>query len=262
MSDLKMLSFSEHQQSFAAYIRDPETEPLPTGLEARRMKIYSELFYNNVEGFISSGFPILRKITGDDHWHAMVKDFFINHSCQSPYFLEISNEFLSYLQNERLPQSGDPEFLLELAHYEWVELAMDTSEDEIPERGFNPEGDLMAASPFLSPLVVALQYRYDVHNIGEFYQPGEAPGEATYLLVYRNREHVVKFMEINAVTARLLALMQERNLSSGFELVNQMADELTHIDKDVVFKGGQQALEHLKRVGVVLGTRLQTVDSN
>ena len=257
-----MTSFSEHQQRFSAYIRDPATEPLPVGLEARRMEIYSELFYNNVEGFISSGFPILRKITRDEHWHEMVKDFFINHRCQSPYFLEISSEFISYLQNERLPQSNDPEFLLELAHYEWVELAMDTSEDEIPEVGFNPEGDLMAASPFLSPLVVALQYRYDVQNIGEHYQPDEAPGEATYLLVYRNKEHVVRFMEINAVTARLLALMQERDFASGSELVKQIADELTHIDKEVVLEGGRRALEHLKNVGVVLGTTLQTVDNN
>ena len=262
MSASKMASFSEHQQRFAAYIKDPVTEPLPVGLEARRMKIYSELFYNNVESFISSGFPILRKITRDDLWHAMVKDFFINHSCQSPYFLEISSEFLSYLQNERSPQPGDPEFLLELAHYEWVELAMDTSEDEIPELGFNPEGDLMAASPFLSPLAVALQYRYDVHNIGEHYQPDEAPGEATYLLVYRNRENVVRFMEINVVTARLLALMQERVFALGSELVKQIADELTHIDKEVVFEGGQQALEHLKNVGVVFGTKLRAVDCN
>lgn len=259
MSSSAIPSFRYHQENFSAYIRDPENKPLPEGIEARRMKIYSELFYNNVEGFISSGFPILRQITQEQHWHAMVKDFFISHSCHSPYFLEISQEFLTYLQNERAPQPHDPAFLLELAHYEWVELALDASEEEIPQTGFNPKGDLLSAVPYLSPLAVPLCYQYDVHRIGPDYQPDKAPEQLTYLLVYRNKEDAVRFMEINAVTARLLQLMQEQDISPGFRLLELIADELDSVDRDVVLAGGQQALEYLSSVGVILGTRLQTV---
>lgn len=255
-----MPSFRNHQENFAAHIRNPDKHPLPEGIEARRMKIYSELFFNNVEGFLSAGFPILREVSKDEHWYEMAKDFFINHSCHSPYFLEISQEFLAYLQNERVPKAHDPGFLLELAHYEWVELALDVSEEKIPLQGFNPNGDLMAAVPYLSPLALPLCYQYDVHKIGPQYQPIAAPKQPTYLLVYRNIEDSVRFMEINAVTARLLQLMQEQALAKGSELVEQIASELENVNKDVVFAGGKQALEHLKNVGVVLGTRLQSVD--
>lgn len=254
-----MTSFQDHQASFSGYIRNPDEKPLPDGIEARRMKIYSELFYNNVEGFIRSSFPILRQIVGDDYWHEMVRDFFIRHPCQSPYFLDISREFLSYLQDERIPQKNDPPFLFELAHYEWVELAMDVSEDEIPRQGFNPEGDLMAAAPMLSPLATVLCYQFDVHRIGSAYQPDTPPEHNTFLLVYRNSDDKVRFMEINAITARLLELMQERELLKGQELVKEIGNELPQIPADKLQGGARQALEHLRKVGVVLGTRLHSL---
>jgi len=33
------------QRAFAAHIRDPQGIPVPEGIEARRMKIYSDLFF-------------------------------------------------------------------------------------------------------------------------------------------------------------------------------------------------------------------------
>ncbi len=63
--------------------------------------MYRELFFNNIEGFLSGNFPVLRKILDDQQWFALVQDFFAKHPCQSPYFSEIPEEFLDYLQNER-----------------------------------------------------------------------------------------------------------------------------------------------------------------
>ena len=59
-------SFIETQYQFAATIRDPENKPAPDNIEPRRMTIYRELFYNNIEGFIANGFPVLRQITIDE----------------------------------------------------------------------------------------------------------------------------------------------------------------------------------------------------
>ncbi|MCP4827546.1 MAG: DUF2063 domain-containing protein, partial [Proteobacteria bacterium] len=43
----------------ARYLRDPQNNPPPEDVEQRRLKIYEDLIYNNIEGFISSGFPVL-----------------------------------------------------------------------------------------------------------------------------------------------------------------------------------------------------------
>ena len=56
----------QQQYEFAAHIRDPEHKPAPDDIEDRRMGIYRELFYNNVEGFLSNSFPVLRKLMDDD----------------------------------------------------------------------------------------------------------------------------------------------------------------------------------------------------
>ena len=45
-------TFKKHQYEFTAHIRDPERNARPDGIEDRRMGIYRDLFYNNVEGFL------------------------------------------------------------------------------------------------------------------------------------------------------------------------------------------------------------------
>ena len=67
------LSLRESQMQMANHLRDPEGAPGPEGIEERRLKIYRDLIYNNVEGFISGGFPVLRTLYDDTDWHAMVR---------------------------------------------------------------------------------------------------------------------------------------------------------------------------------------------
>lgn len=245
----------QQQHAFAGHIRDPENNPAPAGIEDRRMAIYRDLFFNNVAGFLSSGFPVLKKLYSEEDWERMTRDFFVRHRCQTPLFLEIAQEFLDYLQNERKPQPEDPPFLLELAHYEWVELAVTIDDTEIPHEGFDPAGDLLEGRPVLSPLAWPLTYAYPVHRIGPDFRP-QAPGEPVHLLVYRNPDEKVGFMELNPVTARLLQLISEQPDASGRGLMQQIAGELDHPDHQVVIQGGLQTLEELRASGVILGTRM------
>lgn len=250
------ISFKEHQYSFTAHIRDPENIKAPEGIEDRRMGIYRELFYNNVEGFISGGFPVIRSIYNDENWHKMVRDFFANHKSKTPYFLEISQEFLAYLQNEREAHAEDPAGLLELAHYEWVELALHVSDETIDIASIEPNGDLLDAHPVLSALAWPLAYQFPVHKMGPEYLPDEVPEQPTYLVVYRNRNDKVKFMEINPVTARLINLLQEDETLSGRSAIEQITQEMNHPNPEVVLKGGLDALQDLQRLGIILGTSI------
>ena len=112
------MTLEQVTRQLTSYIRDPESVGLPEGFEARRLNIYRDLFYKNIEGFISSGFPVLRSLFEDDVWRDIVRDFMIQHRCHAPYFLEISQEFLLYLQNSRVRRAEDPAFMQKLAHYE------------------------------------------------------------------------------------------------------------------------------------------------
>ena len=130
------------------------------------------------------------------------------HRCQTPLFPEVAREFLRYLQDGRHPESGDPAFLHELAHYEWVEMALSLENGDLGDTAADTNGDLMAGVPVLSSLAWPLSYRYPVHRIRPEFQPGEAPDEPTHLLVYRDRSDAVHFMQLNQVSRYLLELLQ------------------------------------------------------
>lgn len=243
-------AFQKTQLAFAAHLRDPALNPAPADIEDRRMKIYRELIYNNIESFISTGFPILRSLLSDSSWHAMVRDFISRHQSKTPYFLEISQEFLGYLQEERENHADDPPFMVELAHYEWVELALDVSAEEFPDSPAESR-NLMSEIPQVSPLAWRLCYQYPVHRIGPDYQPGEPPEQPTFLVVYRNRQQQVRFLEANAVTTRLLQLCEDQALTGEAALI-QIAGELQHPDPNTVVVNGEATLRQLQQLEIIL----------
>ena len=247
--------FTRQQYAFAAHIRDPEHKPAPDGVEDRRMAIYRALFYNNVEGFLSNSFPVLRALHADQQWHAMARDFFAHHRAQTPLFLEIPREFLGWLQNERTARADDLPFLHELAHYEWVELALTISEATLDRDDVNPAGDFLTGIPLLSPLAWHMSYHYPVHRIGPDFLPDEPDGTTTSLVVYRNREDEVGFMEINPVTKRLLELVNGNDTDNGEQLLNRIAAEMSHPQPGVVVSGGIEILKGLAQKDIILGTK-------
>jgi hypothetical protein len=247
-------AFQRRQYEFAAHIRDPRGRPAPADVEDRRMAIYRDLFYNNVEGLLSTNFPVLRRVLGDGPWHAMVRDFFARHRSATPLFPELAQELLEYLAEERGEVAGDPPFMLELAHYEWVELALAISDADRGALPADPNGDLMSGVPVASPLAWNLTYRFPVHRIGPDYQPAEPAEQPSHLVVYRDRQDRVNFLEINAVTQRLLELVKEARGLTGLELVTRIAEELRHPQPEAVIAAGRQVLDDLRRRDIVLGT--------
>ena len=251
-------AFQAIQRRFAAHLRDPDNAPAPP-VEERRLQIYRDLFFNNVESFLRLGFPVLHRLLPAARWQALARAFLVQHRCQSPYFRDISREFVTFLASDAFqPATDDPPFLCELAHYEWMELVLDTSEASLPESGFHPGGDLLVGAPVLSPLVCVLSYHWPVHRIGPAYQPQAPLPQPVWLLVYRDAEDRVRFMEINAVTARLLALMQAQPLHSGKRLLTALAGELGQ-PPDGVLRHGAGLLDGLRQRGILLGTRLDDV---
>ncbi|UCC57375.1 MAG: putative DNA-binding domain-containing protein [Gammaproteobacteria bacterium] len=247
--------FIRRQYEFAAHIRDPDNQPAPEDIEDRRMGIYRELFFNNVESFIAGTFPVLRKILDDKTWHALIRDYFSRHKSRTPLFLEMPREFLTWLESERDKQDGDLPFLRELAHYEWVELALSIAEESLDGPAIDGNGDLMKGIPVLSPLAWHLAYNYPVHRIGPDFLP-DSPGDSpTFLVVYRDRDNEVGFLEINPVTKRLLELVDEDSGETGEALLSRIARELNHPDPGVVIKGGEEILRNMKQKDIILGTR-------
>ncbi len=245
--------FKQIQRDFAAHIRDPENAPGPEGIEDRRMAIYRNLFYNNVESFMASGFPVLRSLYDNDAWHLLIRDYFSRHNAKTPHFPEMAEEFIHYLQNELTPGDDDPAFILELAHYEWMETALLLSKDRMADIPYNSQGDLMHDPIVTSPLARLLSYEWPVHAISRDYRPTEKPAQPTRIIIYRDKHDDIGFIQVNPVTARLFQLLddKERRLS-GAQALEQVARELDHPQPEIIISGGMDTLRQLRAKDIVL----------
>lgn len=255
---MKSLSVQDSQQiqaRLAAHIRNPAQSSINAispglNIEARRLKIYRDLIFNNLESFISGTFPIVRSLYDDASWEVLIQDFLDNYSCHTPYFLEISQEFLHFLKQR--DNSDEPDFLEELAHYEWVELALDTLEADDPEVDVN--GDVLSALPVMSSSAWSLAYRFPVHEIGPDSQFSTVPDEPTYLIVYRDRQLSIQFMLINAATSRLLALLAEPEIDTGQAAINLLAQEMGLPDASSIQDYAHDLLGQLREANILIGT--------
>lgn len=243
------------QRRFAAHLRDPERAPAPAGIEDRRLRVYRELFFENVSSQLAGAFPVLHEILGAPRWARLVRDFYRDHHCRTPLFLEVPREFVDYLADERAAAGDDPPFLAELAHYEWVELALAVAEPDLDAAGADPGGDLLAGRPLLSPLAWPLAYRFPVHRLAPHWQPAEPPPEPSFYVARRDRADRVGFLHVNAVTLRLVERLQQAPGLTGAAQLDALADELPQLERVTVREGGGAALRELLAADVILGTR-------
>lgn len=252
---VKIPEFQQKQYAFAAHIRDPENNPAPSGVEDRRMAIYRELFFNNLHSLLGSTFPVIKKLLKPEKFRSLIRAFMVQHEAQTPYFLEVPQEFLAFLQDEYELQDDDFPFLIELAHYEWVELALSVSEEVNDTIKVDPDGDLLQGIPVRSVLAWTYAYQYPVHRISKDYQPTE-PGEAlTFLVVCRKANDDMDFLELNPVTARLLELIEANVRDSGRELLLKLADEINYPDVEALLQHGAEAMQQMRQTEILLGTR-------
>lgn len=247
--------FQDKQYAFAAHIRDPDNVLAPAGIEDRRMAIYRELFFNNLYNLLGTFFPVLRKIHSDAQWHHMIREFLKVHRAKTPYFLQLPEEFLGFLQTEYASQDDDFVFLNELAHYEYVELALRVAEEENDMSGIDPDGDLLANIPVKSVVAWAFAYHYPVHRISSNFLPDEALPSPVYLALYRGSNDKVGFLELNAITAALLDAVENNEAGlTGEALLRQLAETIQYPDVDALIKHGAVALEEMRQLEILAGT--------
>ena len=242
-------NFKSTQLAFAAYIRDPQQNPMPVDVAESRMAMYRALFFNNIEGFLSGNFPVLRALLNDEQWLALTQDFYAKHPCHTPYFLQIPAEFLSYLQHERQGEDDFP-FMLELAHYEWVEMALATSEEEVVTHDKNLN-ELLNHAIALSPLAWPLAYQYPVHKIGPDFLPLAASAQPTFIVVYRDALDDVNFIEITALTYRMLELIQAQEAILTADCLQQLAVESQHPNPELIISSGLEILKTLAEKTII-----------
>lgn len=225
------------------------------GMPAARMEVYRGLIRNNLRALLASNFPVLRQIHADADWNRLVDAFVLEHRAHTPLFTEVGSEFVDYLQ-QRQQQHLDPPWFAELAHYEWVELALQIS--DATAAAHDPQGDLLTGCPLLAPTAWPLAYRWPVHQIGPDNLPQSPPSQPTLLLARRERDGDVRFATLSVAAYALLEGCTQHPATSGGQLLQTLAAlaDNSEADAESFIVQGEQMLRAWHAQGIVLGTRI------
>lgn len=238
--------------ALAAHVRNPATQPGPPGIEDRRLAVYRELVLNNLAGLLGNGFPVIRATLGEAAWAALVRRFLVEHACHTPLFPALGGEFVGFLAEA--PVDPARPWLAELAHYEWAEADLQSSDAPMPPH--DPAGDLLDGVPLLSPLAWPLAYRWPVDRIGPGHQPTDPPAAPTLVLLRRAACGEVRFSMLSPLLYQLLASIAANQDLGGLALLRALAAGVGHADAEAFIDEARPMLARLREEGVVPGTRI------
>lgn len=243
-------SFKTVQLEFANYLRNPGVVNAPQGIEKRRLAVYRGLISANIQNFVDSGFPVLKRITPAGRWQELIDSFIANYFSTSPYFVDISGAFVDFLTSGQVLTKNDPPYIGELAHYEWVELSVSLLE---LEDGVEAVAELTPDTAIqLNSTAQLLSYSYEVEKISPDFLPATVAPETVHILVYRDLAGRVRFFRLSTMTVLLLRHLQQSEYSSNQDLTEAMQAALPQLAKEVVAEGLTATLTEFAKRQVIL----------
>lgn len=244
------------QRSLCDYLRNPEQDLRPSGINARRLNVYRDLVFNNIESLLSSSFPVMKNILAN-RWQEIVREFISDYRATTPYFTQMGNEFYIFVK-QRNTQKYDPPFLAELAKYELLELELmyrKSSNEKIADIAF------IEASLAISPLTEIEQFHYPVHQLSTDFKPNRAPETFTNVLMYRDNDYSVGFMQLSDFSFQLLSLISQYpgyNAQYWMQLfLTGLPKSLTDGQKKSFFDSGIAFLNQLYQKNILYATAPQ-----
>ncbi|WP_460163758.1 HvfC family RiPP maturation protein [Pseudomonas sp. S2_F03] len=244
-------SLFEQQTTLGRYLRNPDHCAPPGEMNAARAQVYRDLIFANLSTLLSGTFPVLIKILGDEQWRALVRIFLRDYRARTPKFGEIAQEFVEFIaaQPPALNEGAWPPFMVELAHYEWVEMALQQSDAEPL-----PPSDvalILERSLQVSSLAWPVAYAWPVQLVGPDFQPETPPALPTLLLVRRAEDWSVKFSELSPLAWRLLQRIEQLPELEGRAQLEALAVEAGASGSAEFIESGAALLRQMHGEGVV-----------
>lgn len=247
------LGFQQQQRQFLNYLRQPQAALLPAGFASERLTVYVDLLYNKFDESLTACFPVIHSLLSKECWRALLLDFIAEHRCLTPYYRQIPDEFVQYLQQERQHPDDWP-FLAELAHFEWIDLQLSIAEAEPVTQKQLSVAELLNNVPVFAPVMQLLHYQWPVQDIALNFLPSEPPETASHILGFRDSDDQVQFISMNPATAKLIVLLN--NGLTGRQVLQAMSSA-DHTDAQFLefIQFGQCILADLHCQGAIIDIR-------
>jgi hypothetical protein len=227
--------------------------------EAPRWQAYRRMVRSRFYTTIDHAFERFIGIIGVDRFHRRVDRFLAEDPPRSPYLRDLPGEFLKFVERrpDALADSEElPPYTLDLLRYEWAELDVAYSYEEVRS---DDVVDLdMEKIAVLSPSHRMLDLEYPVHRMGTDGTGGPTERAPLTLCLYRDRAtHEVETLELTPVAASMLSGMRDRTGPLSGVVRDAAAAHGVTIDLAFI-EALSTLLADLTERGVILGSFDQT----
>ncbi|MDD9899207.1 MAG: putative DNA-binding domain-containing protein [Candidatus Melainabacteria bacterium] len=144
------------QQEIQKFMLGQPTE-LPEQTKSE-LSVYYSLVVSSLSSLMQNIYPLSRKIIGED-WDDLMRHYQNNYPSKSAIYNRLAADFYKLLSEEDLAENF-PNFLSDLARYEWTEVLIHNSPD-------------LAASSKLTPVHKIEKFSYPVTQVIEYLKTTE-----------------------------------------------------------------------------------------
>ena len=243
-------TLGEFQRDFAAYLRHPTQRPPPGGMAERPARLYADLLFNNISAALDSCLPISRNQVDNGQWREIQRSYFRDARPQTPLLWEIPGEFAEYLAENR-DRYELPPWVPELAHFEWMELAVETH--DVPYPNDIDDGDLLAMCPVANPTANLLAYCWPVQDLVQGAKP-PIERRPSLLIIWRDLTETVRFEQVSPAAARIFELIEDGG-NTGQVACEQLARELSRLNLPQLNGLAAGELERMRASDLIIGCR-------
>ena len=142
-------------------------------------------------------------------------------------------------------------FMLELAHYEWVELDVSIAHEDEQEKKLQTTA-LTSSALYLSKTARNLSYQFPVQNISNRFKPKEPSPQPNYFVVYRDEDDDVQFLAMNAMTALLLSIIEASEGATFDNVCQQVLAHAPQFNAEQITQGALVTLNAMVERGVIV----------
>ncbi len=191
-----------------AHLRNPVQQPPPGFMDAQALELYRELLVGNFDAALRACFPLWIRCLGEARYLRWRDTFIAEHACRSPFFRQIPDEFMAYLSQNPQRLQQDLPYALELAHLEWLELALGVAQtDTVPEHSGSAAQNPWTTPLRLNPVHALVRYAYPVQQLilrPSFSAAPVLDPNPVSLYLYRDRDDAVQMLEPDALSLQIL----------------------------------------------------------
>jgi len=238
----------EQQAALASYCRDGHLPKLDATIPDN-LNQYRRLVFNIISDALGTSYPISAKKVGADDWEQLVDDFFSNYPCSSAQIWSMPYELITYLESDEHPIKLKFPWLMELLHFEWLEVEIFCDEDE--EVHAEKSTEVLNEKLVINPTLRLEHFTFPVHKAIELKEQGDY-----YLLAYRSSENdKVYFEEITGFLALVIHQIANTELILR-DILIESGKKLGITDEHVLLQEGKVFAEKMLQKTVFLGKEL------